>query len=320
MGMGAADVVPGVSGGTIAFITGIYEELLSTLGNLGFGLLKVWRKEGFKAFWKALNGNFLIVLFAGIFVSIISLAKLISHLLENYEIQLWSFFFGLIIASIWLVGKTVSKWGVLEIVGLILGTAIAYLITLSTPVQGEIGLVYIFLCGMIAICAMILPGISGSFILLLLGAYTTILGSIDGALDAIRVSDWSTVFSNGTIILVFIAGCVAGLISFSKLLNWLFKKAKNFIVALLVGFLIGSLNKIWPWKETLAYFIKHKGEANEELVPLVQQNISPKTYEILYGTEAYLGQSLALMILGLGIVIGLEVLGKQFKTNNQTVK
>ncbi|MCH2233977.1 MAG: DUF368 domain-containing protein [Crocinitomicaceae bacterium] len=310
--MGAADVVPGVSGGTIAFITGIYEELLETLSGLNFGLLKTWRKEGFKAFWTALNGNFLVVLFAGIFVSILSLAKLIEYLLEYHPIQLWAFFFGLIIASVWLVGKTVEKWNITTIIGLIGGGITAFLITLSTPAEGEsASLIYIFLCGMIAICAMILPGISGSFILILLGAYKIILGSISDLMSALKAGDWDLVMSNGIVIAVFIVGCVAGLISFSKLLNWLFKKAKNLIIAILTGFLIGSLNKIWPWKQTLQFFIKHEGEPNEEIVPTVQENILPKTFENLNGEESFLWQALIFMVIGLTLVVSLELIGKR---------
>ena len=312
LAMGAADVVPGVSGGTIAFITGIYEALLETLSRLNFGLLKTWRKEGFKAFWTALNGNFLVVLFAGIFVSILSLAKLIEYLLEYHPIQLWAFFFGLIIASVWLVGKTVEKWNITTIIGLIGGGITAFLITLSTPAEGEsASLIYIFLCGMIAICAMILPGISGSFILILLGAYKIILGSISDLMSALKAGDWDLVMSNGIVIAVFIVGCVAGLISFSKLLNWLFKKAKNLIIAILTGFLIGSLNKIWPWKQTLQFFIKHEGEPNEEIVPTVQENILPKTFENLNGEESFLWQALIFMVIGLTLVVSLELIGKR---------
>ena len=309
--MGAADVVPGVSGGTIAFITGIYEELLETLSGLNFGLLKTWRKEGFKAFWKALNGNFLVVLFAGIFVSILSLAKLISYLLESYPIQLWGFFFGLTIASVWLVGKTVEKWNMQNIIGLVGGAVAAFLITLSTPAGESQNLIYIFFCGMLAICAMILPGISGSFILLLLGAYSTILGAITGLSSAVKAGDSELLISNGLIVGIFMLGCLAGLISFSKLLNWLFKKAKNLIIAILTGFLIGSLNKIWPWKKTLDFFVKHPGEPNEEIVPLVQENILPKTFETISGGPSFLWQALIFMVLGLAIVVSLEILGKR---------
>lgn len=308
--MGAADVIPGVSGGTIAFITGIYEELLSSISGLNLGLLKTWKKDGFKAMWKAGNFGFLFALFAGIIVSIASLSMLIEYLLEHYEIPLWSFFFGLILASIWLVGKTVKKWNITTILGLIFGTAVAFWITIMTPVGESENLFYIFICGAIAVCAMILPGISGSFILLLLGAYTAVLGSVSGLIKALKASDWDAVFSNGITIAIFALGCLIGLLSFAKLLNWLFKKAHDLIIAILTGFLIGSLNKIWPWKETLEWFVKHPGEPNEEKVPLVQRNILPDTFTEISSQENYLFVGILLALLGMAIIIVMERLGR----------
>ena len=206
--MGAADVVPGVSGGTIAFITGIYEELLETINSINFAALKKLKSEGIKGFWKHINGNFLIALFIGIGISIVSLAKLITYLLEHHSILLWSFFFGLILSSIYLVGKTVKKWELSKIIGLLVGAGVAYYITILPPMENPNALWYVFLSGTIAICAMILPGISGSFILLLLGSYEMVLGAIKDVKLAI--------------IGVFAVGCITGLLSFSKLLNWMF--------------------------------------------------------------------------------------------------
>lgn len=309
--MGAADVIPGVSGGTIAFITGIYEELLETISNLNFGLIKTWRKEGFKAMWKKGNFSFLAALFTGIIISIASLAVFIEFLMENYPIQLWSFFFGLIIASVWLVGKTVKKWDIVTIISLIVGTAAAYFITIISPTEGSANLLYVFICGSIAVCAMILPGISGSFILLLLGAYATVLGAVSNTLSALKDSNSEILFDNLTLIVVFVLGCLAGLISFSKLLNWLFKKAHDVTVAILTGFLIGSLNKIWPWKETLETYTKHAGEENEEIVPLVQRNISPSAFEKLDGSpDSFLIISIFLAIGGLVLILVLERFGQ----------
>jgi putative membrane protein len=311
LGMGAADVVPGVSGGTIAFITGIYEELLETISNLKLGLFKTWRKEGFKAMWTQMNGNFLIALFLGIGISIVSLAKILEHLLEFHPIQLWSFFFGLILASVWLVGKTVEKWNIQNIIGLVLGTAVAYFITVLSPASGSESLIYIFLCGALAICAMILPGISGSFILLLLGAYTTVLGGITGLIDALKEKDWGVFIDNALLISVFMIGCLFGLIAFSKLLNWLFKKAHNLIIAILTGFLIGSLNKIWPWKETVEWRINSSGEK----VPLIQENISPSNYTELYMQDNFIIIAILLSIGGLSLIILLEKFGKKKPEN-----
>ena len=287
--MGAADVVPGVSGGTIAFITGIYEELLETISKLNISTFSIVRKQGLKAFWAAINGRFLAVLFLGILTSIATLASLIQFLLKEHTILVWSFFFGLIAASVWLVGKRVKLWSVYKVLALILGTVIAYFVTIATPSGGSESLWYIFFCGMLAITAMILPGISGAFILLLLGAYATVLSAISD-LNILTLG-------------VFAGGCLLGLISFSKLLNWLFKKAHDITVALLAGFLIGSLNKVWPWKNTLEHFVKHKGEPNEELVPLVQENILPQTFSEITQTENQLIFAIILGLLGATIIV-----------------
>jgi putative membrane protein len=309
LGMGAADVVPGVSGGTIAFITGIYEEFLETISNLNFGLIKIWRKEGFKAMWEKMNGRFLLAIFLGVGISVVSLAKILEYLLENHDILLWSFFFGLILASVWLVGKSIDKWNVLNISGLILGAVTAYIITITSPASGSESLLYIFICGAIAICAMILPGISGSFILLLLGAYTTVLGSVSGLLDALKAKDWGALTSNGLTMAVFMIGCVFGLIAFSKLLNWLFKKSKNLIIAILTGFLIGSLNKIWPWKETTLWGIDRHGEE----IPIIQQNILPGQYTTLSGEPNQFIVAIMLMLVGLALIIALDYFGNRDK-------
>ena len=307
LAMGAADVVPGVSGGTIAFITGIYEELLNTFSKLDTGLFKIWKNNGFKAMWAHLNGNFLLALFSGIFISIASLAYVIQFLLKAHPIQLWSFFFGLIIASVFLVGKQVkNKKSIGTMVALVVGTIAAYLITLAAPTQGSENLFYIFFCGTIAICAMILPGISGSFILLLLGAYSTVLGSVSGLIDALRIGSIADIMSNGSRLIVFAIGCLVGLLGFSRALTWMFNKAHDITIAVLTGFLIGSLNKIWPWKQTLEVFIKHEGELNEKIVPLVQQNISPARFTELLNEPNHLMAALAYCALGFLLITLLD--------------
>jgi len=282
--MGAADVVPGVSGGTIAFITGIYEELLETIDSVNLSALKKLKSEGVKGFWKHINCNFLVALFLGIGISIISLAKLITHLLDHYAVLLWAFFFGLILSSIYLVGKKIAKWEISKIIGLIIGTAIAFYITLLPPMENPNALWYVFLSGAIAICAMILPGISGSFILLLLGSYEMVLGAIKD----IKL----------TIIAVFAAGCITGLLSFSKLLNWMFKKHHDLTIAVLTGFLIGSLNKIWPWKTTLSTRINSHGE----IVPFIQENIMPNHFD----GNPHLLTAIGMAVFGLALIIVLE--------------
>ncbi len=307
MAMGAADVVPGVSGGTIAFITGIYEELLGSFSKLDLNIFTIWRKEGFNAMWNYMNGPFLVALFTGIFLSIASLSYVIKYLLEFHPIQLWSFFFGLIIASVLLVGKQVkNKRTPTAILGLVGGTIVAYLITLAAPTAGSQSLLYVLLCGMLAICAMILPGISGSFILLLLGAYTTILGSVSGLIDGLRGGEVPALLDNGSRLVVFAIGCLVGLIGFSRALTWMFQKAHDLTIAILTGFLIGSLNKIWPWKETTEWFTKHAGEPNEQKIAMIQQNISPQAFEAVTGGPSFLLPAIGFCILGSLIIYLLD--------------
>jgi len=255
MAMGAADVVPGVSGGTIAFIAGIYDRLLSAINAVNFSLIKLFKTQGITAVWKKIDGNFLAFLILGIAISIISLAKLMTHLLTNQAILTWAFFFGLIIASILYVGKQVSSWNWQAILGLMGGTLLVLAISLMPQLGDSNSLLYIFICGVIAICAMILPGISGSFLLLILGAYHTILAAL----------------VNRDIIILgtFIAGAAIGLLSFSRFLKWILDHYNNTTIAVLTGFLVGSLYKIWPWKTTTEFRINSHGEN----VPFIQKNI-----------------------------------------------
>ena len=284
MAMGAADIIPGVSGGTIAFISGIYEELIETINNVNFEAIKKLKNNGIKSFWTHINGNFLIALLTGIAISIMSLAKVITHLLETHSQLLWGFFFGLIIASVYIVGKQVNKWDINNIISLIIGSSIAFYITILNPMQNPDALWFVFLSGSIAICAMILPGISGSFILLLLGSYEFILVAIkDFKLDVITI---------------FGVGCITGLLAFSKLLNWLFKKYHDITIALLTGFLIGSLNKIWPWKETIQTRINSHGE----IVPFIQSNVLPSNFE----GDSNIIEVILLSLIGLVLIYLLE--------------
>lgn len=287
MAMGAADVVPGVSGGTIAFISGIYEELLQTISNVNLKLIKTLRKNGFKAAWNQANGNFIAALFLGIFISVVSLAKGLKWMLENEPIALWSFFFGLVLASVIYVGKQIKKWNVGSIIFLIIGAVLAYYITTLNPMGSQNSSPwFMFLAGALAICAMILPGISGAFILVLLGAYESVL-------EAVNTRDILTIALIG-------AGTIVGLLSFSRILKWLFAKYKDFTLAILTGFIVGSLNKIWPWKETLTYRLNSQGVE----VPLKQFSISPNSYE----GEPQLLMALGLSIVGFAVIIILEKL------------
>ena len=307
MAMGAADVVPGVSGGTIAFITGIYEELLDTIKGFNLSVFQTLKNDGIQATWKQTNATFLVILLAGIFTSVISLAKGITYLLAAYPVLLWAFFFGLIVASSIIIGKFIKTWSLNTVVSLVAGAAIAYYVTIAAPSQIPDGLIYIFLSGCIAICAMILPGISGSFILLLLGAYATVLGSISGLVDGLKATDSEMIINFGTNIAVFILGCIVGIIAFSNFLSWMFKKAYSLTMALLTGFMIGSLNKVWPWKETLKTRINSHGEE----VPFLQSNVSPMKFEELYGEPAQLWLAIALCVVGFLVVFIMEKMAAQ---------
>ena len=314
--MGAADVVPGVSGGTIAFISGIYEELLNTIKAFNLKNLKSIKSEGFVSFWKRVNGNFLLALFAGIATSIVSLASIIGGVLEKEgqtgeKIALWSFFFGLIIASIIYVAKQVKGWRLKEIIGLLIGGAIAYYVTIATVSENSDGTMFLFFAGAIAISAMILPGISGSFILVLLGAYKPVMGLIKSSVIALKAADISALIAVGIPVGVFALGCLFGLLSFSRVLSWLFKKHKNSTLATLTGFMIGSLNKIWPWKKTLVW-----RENSEGLnIPVITQNVSPKTFESLKNNmeDSMLVYAICFAFIGFLVVFGLEYVGNKFK-------
>ena len=287
MAMGAADVVPGVSGGTIAFISGIYEELLNSISSFNFSLINVFKNEGFKSVWIKVNGNFLVSLFVGILISVLSLAKLIESMLENHPIVIWSFFFGLVLASIIYIGKQITKWTKGSVLCLILGAMLAFYITTLNPmVSANSSPWFLFLVGMIAICAMILPGISGSFILVLLGAYKPVL-------NALNTKDFVS-------IIIFLVGAILGLLSFSRILKWLFSTYKNYTLATLTGFIIGSLNKIWPWKETISWRTNSKGIE----VPFNTASVSPFSFE----GDNQLLISIFLMLIGFGLIILLEKL------------
>lgn len=296
--MGAADVVPGVSGGTIAFIAGIYEELVDSIKSINLHALKLLFTLKLKAFWQQINGSFLFSILLGIGISIFSLAKLMTWLLEHYPIQIWSFFFGLIIASTVLVAKEIQRWHAGTVIALIIGAAVAYVITILSPSETPNAWWFIILSGAIAICAMILPGISGAFILLLMGKYAYILGAV------------STLQFG--ILLLFAFGAVTGIVSFSHLLSWLLKKHHTATVATLTGFMVGSLNKVWPWKETLETYTDSHGAVH----PLVEANISPTAFEQLTGTPSFLWQAILLCIFGFVLIFGLEYLGE--KLNKQT--
>jgi putative membrane protein len=288
MAMGAADVVPGVSGGTIAFISGIYEELIRSINAINFSLIPTWRKEGFLAFWRQANGGFLLSLLIGIALSIGSLAKFISWLLENQPVLLWSFFFGLVLASIFVVARAIERWNLGIITILLAGAALAWYITGLSPIENTSSLPFLFISGALAICAMILPGISGAFILVLLGSYKTVL-------DAVHQRD--------LLLLATVAvGALFGLLSFARLLKWMFNNYKNLTLSLLTGFILGSLNKIWPWKAVL-----ETREYGEKLIVVRETNVSPLAYK----GDPQILLALLLAILGFSLIFVLEKLASK---------
>ena len=282
--MGAADVVPGVSGGTIAFVSGIYEELIETINKVNFDTLKILKDQGFKSMWQSINGNFLLTLLFGIATSILSLAKAVKWLLENKPILVWAFFFGLVLASVIYIAKQINNWNFVTILVLIFGSALGYYITILPPMSSTYSSsLFFFLAGSLAICAMILPGISGGFILLLLGAYKP-------ALDALGDKDFKTIF-------LLISGAIVGLLTFSRLLKWLFEQYRNLTLTVLTGFVIGSLNKVWPWKDVLQSEI-----INGKLKILREQSVSPFTYN----GDSQLMLATISMVLGFLIILVLE--------------
>ena len=300
--MGSADVVPGVSGGTIAFITGIYEELLDSINSFDAEAFRLLFSFKLREFWTKVNGAFLLPLVTGILISALSLAKLITFLLDKHPIQIWSFFFGLIIISSISVAKEITKWNVFTFVSLIAGIDIAYIITIVTPSTTPNALWFVFISGAIAICAMILPGISGSFILLILGKYTYIMSALKN-MDA-------------TVIGVFASGCIIGLFTFSRLISWFLHKFHNYAVALLAGFMIGSLNKIWPWKKAELFRLNSHGQQ----VPIFERNLLPTDYMTETGQSPLIIQAILFMALGFMMVVIMEKIAfaiKKSKERNQ---
>lgn len=278
--MGAADVIPGVSGGTIAFIMGIYDKFVASLAAINAEAVKLFFTGKFKEFWRHINGGFLLSLVVGIGVSVISLATVMQTLLSDFPIQTWAFFFGLIVASSIFILRGISGWGLREILFLIGGILLGVTICTLSPTQTPDALWFIFLSGAIAICAMILPGISGSFILLILGKYQYILGAISDLVAG------QNVVGNLLIIGVFVIGAVVGILGFSKFLHWLLSRWHKQALIILAGFIIGSLVKIWPWNNPEAI-------AQAELTG-----------------SLHIGSAIIIALIGFSLVTGIEIAGK----------
>lgn len=286
--MGAADIVPGVSGGTIAFITGIYEDLIESIKGFLPACFALIKHRSLKRFVLEARLAFLVTLLMGIVCAIASLSHAIVFLLTHHPVPLWAFFFGLILASVPIVARDADWRRFSNYLFLLVGVLVALGLSMASPAQVEPSLMVAFGAGMLAICAMILPGISGSFILVLLGAYSFILG-------ALKSLDF-------TIIAVFAAGCGVGILSIANVLSWAFKHYRQAMLALLSGFMLGALYKVWPWKEVLSYRINSKGEQ----VPLLERNISPEQFELLNGLDAQLGPVIFCALAAFCLVLGLE--------------
>lgn len=315
--MGAADVIPGVSGGTIAFITGIYDEFISSIASVNSEAARLLFTGRFKEFWKHINGSFLLSIIAGIGVSVISLAELMQMLLKDFPIQTWGFFFGLIAASSIFILKGISGWKVREGLFLIFGIILGVVICTLSPTQTPDGLWFIFISGAIAICAMVLPGISGSFILLILGKYQYIMESITGCTGNIAAlwggsgADAGTFWTSACILVVFLAGAVVGIISFSKFLHWLLARWNKETMIILAGFIIGSLVKVWPWSNTQAIVYSQFPEAAalagsgapQEMIDATVARLAPMT-------DMHIAGAILFAVLGFCLVTGIEVAGK----------
>lgn len=285
--MGAADVVPGVSGGTIAFISGIYGQLLNALAKMPQGM--VWLLRGrVREAWTLVHANFLLVLLAGIATSILTLARLITWLLEHQTVPVWSFFFGLILVSCWVVGRTIRHWSLAGLAAFAAGVLCAWYITVAAPLHWGQDYLSLFFAGAIAICAMILPGVSGSFLLLLMGLYHFVL-------DAVQRLDLG-------VIAVFSLGCAFGLLGFARLLRAALNRFHDVTLALLTGFMLGSLNKVWPWKQAVGFYTNSKGQD----VPLREENLLPWQFTELTGQDAQLWLAILLAVTGFMLVLVLE--------------
>jgi Predicted membrane protein len=299
LAMGAVEVVPGVSSGTIALISGIYEELLSTIKNFPIAVKDLFKnKFDLKLFWESVNGNFLLALFLGMGIGVLSLAKLTKHMLESHPVPVWAFFFGLVLASVWFVLREVEKWKASYFILFAVGVAVGFLITILSPAETPEDLWFIFFSGAIAISAMMLPGISGSFILLILGKYQYMLTALTEG--------------NIPVILTFISGALIGIILFSHFLSWLLKNYHAITIFFLSGVMFGSLNKIWPWKTVVETAVKSNGE----VVPIVENNILPATYTELTGEPSYILYATIMFVVGLSIIFVIDNIAQRIKAKS----
>jgi len=286
--MGFADLMPGVSGGTIALILGVYKKLIESIDAIS---VKNFKTLTLDLFWKKINGNFLVSLFTGILSAVFTLSFLIDYLIHTYPIALWSFFLGLLVNSIFILKRVVNNWSYLNIGLLVLGAVISFFLTQITPKGSDIGLIYIFFCGFFGIIAMILPGISGAYILLILGAYQTIINLIKMALKSLSSFNLDLLIPIYTKLFIFGFGVLVGLRIFSSILKWLFDNENDKTMSILIGLMIGAIHKIWPWQVIFEVSI---GGQNK----LLFRPISPLNYP----EDAQLLLATILFLIGAGLV------------------
>ena len=306
LGVGAANSVPGVSGGTIALIMGILEELLDSLRSLSPKNFKLLLTGQFKTFWRQINGNFLMFVGLGVVTGLVVLAKTVLKMLDAYPVETWSFFFGLILISTLSVIRTISKTTLFTVVSFCVGAIVAYLITLLSVAQTPNDLWFIFLCGAIALCVMIMPGVSASFILLIMGKYQYILTAV----NEFKID----------VLAVFGVGAIIGLLSFSHFMSWLLRKHYDITISLLAGFMFGALNKVWPWKvqinpatdETWAWNMERFADHS---LNLIEKSHLPQTFEQITGVEANLNAGLISAAAAIILFVTIEALGGAKKSN-----
>lgn len=295
MAMGAADIVPGVSGGSIALIAGIYQELLDSINSFNLDNLLLLKSFQIKEFYTRLNGNFLLSLVLGILTSIFALSRVITYLMEVHPIPLWSFFSGLILVSAFLILKETKKWNFVIVVSIAIGTAFAWWVTNLPPTTTPDAPWFTFVAGSIAICAMILPGISGSFVLLILGQYERIL-------QAVMDKDFFT-------LALFASGCLVGILSFSRVVAFLLRRFHAATIGLLSGFMLGSVNELWPWKLVTSWRTSSSGKQ----VPFLTENILPGEYLTQVGLAPQLGWAIGAFFFGIGLVLFIEWLASKLQ-------
>ena len=296
--MGIADVIPGISGGSIAFISGIYEELIGSIYSIDKTAGKLLIQFEFKSFWRKINGNFLLTITAGMLTSLILLSVLMQYLLKNHAIMVWSFLFGLIVMAVPLMLRKVQTWNVQTITSLLVGTGIMYLLTIVHPLQAPHNLFFIFISGVLSVCGLVIPGISGVSILMLFGQYQTIVTALND--------------TNTFVLVVFFFGCIVGVLSASRVIAWAWSYHQQITIALLTGFMIGALNKVWPWRKVLEYATNVKGDQ----IAVFDKSVLPWHFLSITEKDPQLFQAILMMALGVLVVVTIEKIAVRLKTKH----